>query len=74
MIKLEVAEYSHDCLDFQPKLEDSAVYNDFGDVICYIGGDRFVTCENANLCSRIESHLKTAYEMTLKPIVMDAKE
>lgn len=58
MIKLNVAEYCHDCPEFEPEvIKTQSIYNTMGD---YEGmlGPMLVVCEQRNTCRRFMEYLQ----------------
>lgn len=61
MIKIEVEDYCHECLDFQPDVEKPVVlYSDTDRYVCI--GDTIVRCEYRQRCKAIENHVKNKYD------------
>lgn len=58
MIKLDVAEYCHDCPEFEPEvLNKHVLYDDDGKCRGMLG-NMFVTCKHRNTCHRFVTYLK----------------
>lgn len=58
MIKLDVAEYCHDCPDFEPEaIKPDPIYGNDGS---YRGmlGNMYVVCEHYKMCHRFMTYLK----------------
>lgn len=59
MIKLDVAEYCHDCPDFEPEVSDKhIIYDDNGEYRRVLG-NIYVVCEHYNTCHRFMTYLKS---------------
>lgn len=58
MIKLDVAEYCHDCPEFEPEvLNKNVIYDDDGECRGLLG-TMFVDCEHRHTCRRFMTYLK----------------
>lgn len=58
MIKLDVAEYCHDCPEFEPEvIKSQPIYNVIGN---YVGmlGPMVVVCEHRNTCRHFMEYLQ----------------
>lgn len=61
MIKLDVAEYCHDCPEFEPEaIKPQLIYDAMGN---YKGmlGSMFVVCEQRNTCRRFMEYLQKRF-------------
>lgn len=56
MIKLEVREYCHDCMDFEPDV--TSPIRMFGDDDVIIQSDTVVRCEYRGRCEAIRRYLE----------------
>lgn len=58
MIKLDVAEYCHDCPDFEPEaIKPDPIYDGDGNY-CGMLGNVFVDCKHRKICRRFMTYLK----------------
>lgn len=60
MIKIEVADYCNDCMDFDPDVERPQKVYSFNEEI--IISDTVVRCANRNRCRNIARYLKKKTE------------
>ena len=58
MIKLDVAEYCHDCPDFEPKIDKNVIHDCNGEHRRIIG-NMYVVCKHYRRCHRFMTYLKS---------------
>lgn len=61
MIKIEVADYCNECMDFDPDVEMPQKLYNFGEEITI--SDTVIRCANRNRCRNIARYLKKKTEV-----------
>lgn len=61
MIKIEVADYCNECMDFDPDVERPQKLYNFGEEITI--SDTVIRCINRNRCRNIARYLKKKMEV-----------
>lgn len=59
MIKLDVAEYCHDCPEFEPEVLNKNVFYDDDGEYCGMLGNMYVVCKHYKTCHRFMVYLKS---------------